>query len=165
MLIVCTTDPVIADAASTTHTSIPWNPLYVLDFTLSQDEATLAMEQALQRLGEAEPLCFSAHGNNYEIGDADDHWGWTYADVARLLDRNAPDYRGHVLIHACATRIVNFSSHLAVELQNRQALNGTRIYGYKHPLPAGAAFPAPGKLAAHASLQRSHVRYKTRIEL
>lgn len=160
MLIVCTTDPIIVDAARTSESSVPWKPLYVVDGSLSQAEATIALAQTLQQLRDAEPLCLSAHGNNNEIGDADDRWGWTYADVAELLERNVPAYKGSILIHACATQIVNFASNLAVELENRKALNGTWIYGYNRALPSSAGFPPPDRLASQADLQGSQVLYR-----
>ncbi|MBV9772327.1 MAG: hypothetical protein JO040_00155 [Gemmatimonadetes bacterium] len=133
----------------------------MLDASLSQQEATLVLTQTLKRLGATEPLCFSAHGNDLEIGDADDHWTWTYGDIAGMLENGTPGYKGSILIHACASQIVNFSSNLAVALENLSALNGTWAYGYNRPLASNAAFPPPDKLAQQVDLQGTQVVVKS----
>ncbi|WP_420127577.1 hypothetical protein [Longimicrobium sp.] len=158
MLIVCTTDRTIVRTAQDARSGAPaWGQLVVVDPELSQEGATDVIEAALGALGAADPLCFSAHGNNEEIGDEDDHWTWTYRQIGELLARQAPRYAGKILIHACASQIVNFSSNLAVTLERQGVLAGTWIYGYNRALPADAPFPRPDQLDRQVDLQGTRV--------
>ncbi|MBV9772328.1 MAG: hypothetical protein JO040_00160 [Gemmatimonadetes bacterium] len=127
----------------------------MLNPDLTQEGATHAIAVALSELDNGEPLCFSAHGNNKMIGD--DHWQWTYEDITRLLTEHTNGYSGPILIHACATEIVNFSAHLAVklekELERMLAFRGTCVYGYNRSVPIDTRFPRPDLLDRQVDLQ------------
>jgi len=162
MLIVCTKDPVVvATAQNPASGSDRWVPRIILNAQLNQAQATAAIARALRGLGADDPLCFSAHGNDYEIGDAGNgpnDWGWPRAEIALLLQQNAPGLRAPILIHACAEQISNFSAGLAVELERIRALNGVWIYGYNRPLPCTGGFPRPALMDRSVELQGTQVR-------
>lgn len=163
MLIVCTPDDDIVQTALNPNSgSGAWGEVIVLNPNLNLNQATAGIAQALNQLQNGEPLCFSAHGSNEEIGDAD--WRWSFRDIAGLLVQNTNGYRnGLILIHACASQIVNFSAHLAVELDDwnaqhdRDDLAGTWIYGYNHAVPVNARFPRPELVGQQADLQGTMV--------
>lgn len=164
MLIVCTADAdIVQTALDPDSDSGAWGEVIVLHPQLNMNQATAGIAQALNQLQNGEPLCFSAHGSNEEIGDI--AWRWSFRDVAGLLVQNTNGYRdGLILIHACASRIVNFSAHLAVELdtwneQNqRQDLAGTWVYGYNRAVPVNARFPRPELVSQQVDLQGTQVR-------
>src|SRR5690349_518312 len=94
MLIVCTKDPtIVATALNPVSGSGQWAAVVVLNAAFTQAQATNAIAQNLALLGPAEPLCFSAHGNDTDIGDAGsgpNDWGWSRQQIATLLQQNAP---------------------------------------------------------------------------
>jgi microcystin-dependent protein len=163
MLIVCTKDPTIVQTAQNPASgSREWGPLIVINATLTQALATQSLVHALGQLGPNEALCFSAHGNDTEIGDAGggvNDWGWTHAEIASLLAQNAPHYAGPILIHACAQRVSNFSAALTMSLQNLRNLNGVWIYGYNRPVAEAASFPNPATMGQNVELQGAHVHF------
>ena len=158
MLIVCTQDVAIRKAATEAGKGIgPWQPVMRLP-TGARARASEAFADALQELPACQALCLSAHGNDNEIGDADDGWSWDAAEVADLLQENAPvEWRGPILIHACARHVANFSSGLAVALEMRGAFGGLWCYGYNRPVPASEGFPSPDGLDRRADLQGTRV--------
>lgn len=163
MLIVCTRDPaVVAAAQDPDNGAADWGTRVIIDHRFNQAQATAAIEQALKGLNE--PLCFSCHGNDDDIGDEGSggkNWGWSRLKLAAMLAAKVPkDFAGPILIHACAQRISNFSAGLANELASLRVLNGVWCYGYNRAVPTDAGFPAPAKLARHASLQGSQVHYQ-----
>ena len=143
MLIVCTRNPVVVRTAQDPRSgSGQWGELVILNPQYNQAQATAAMERALRRADG--PLCFSAHGNDTEIGDADGGWGWTTGELAQILEAGVPgSFAGPILIHACAETVSNFSAGLAVALERIRALNLVWCYGYNRPLPRDAGFPSP----------------------
>jgi hypothetical protein len=158
MLIVCTQDQIIRTTADDPNSGSPaWAPVILLNEG-SQPSATAQFEGGLRALTIGSPLALSAHGNDCEIGDADlEGWGWSVRDVARMLDRCAPDgWLGPLLIHACATTIVNFSARLAVRLGDSR-FRGMWCYGYNRPLGSTAGFPPPSSLGDQADLQGTQV--------
>jgi hypothetical protein len=164
MLIVCTKDPAVRNTAQNPDSgSDRWQPPPVLlDPAYSQAQATAAMATALRRLGAGEALCFSAHGNDDEIGDegaGPGDWGWTRAQIALLLQQNAPNLNASILIHACAENVSNFSAGLAVALEGIRALNNVWIYGYNRPLPCSGGFPRPALMDRNVELQGTQVHY------
>jgi len=164
MLIVCTKDPTIVQTAQNPASGSPtWGQLIVINVALNQAMATQSLIHALGQLGPNEALCFSAHGNDNEIGDAGggvNDWGWTRADIATLLAHHAPmHYVGPILVHACAQNVSNFSAGLAVALQHLQSLNGVWIYGYNRPVAAAAPFPDPARMGQNVELQGTHVHF------
>jgi hypothetical protein len=123
-------------------------------------QATVLLGYALNFLGQNEPLCLNAHGNDTEIGDAGGpyDWVWNVNIIAGVLGYAVPNgYAGPILIRACATQITNFSARLAVSLQNGQLLNGVWIFGYNNPLPVQQGFPAPANLSNQVDLQGTQV--------
>lgn len=164
MLIVCTKHQTIVQTAQNPASGAPsWGQLIVINAALNQAMATQSLVHALGQLGPNEALCFSAHGNDNEIGDADggsNDWGWTRMDIANLLAQNAPPhYAGPILIHACAQNVSNFSAGLAVALQTLRNLNGVWIYGYNRPVAATASFPNPATMGQSVELQGTHVHF------
>lgn len=162
MLIVCTRDlTVVQTAQSGASGANAWGALHVVPAVASQLQATQAIAAAIAQLGANEPLCFSAHGNDAEIGDdgsGPNDWSWTRAQIAMLLIQNAPaHYAGPILIHACAQDVSNFAAGLAVALGSIPALVGVWIYGYNRSVPSNGGFPAPNTLARQADLQGSQV--------
>jgi hypothetical protein len=158
MLIVCTQDQVIRETAANPASGGPaWAPIVQLPVG-PQPRATTAFAESLQGLGAHEPLCLSAHGNDNEIGDAEDGWSWSTAEVAELLEQNAPgEWDGPVLIHACAENVTNFSAGLAVALEMRDVFQGLWCYGYNRSVPANAGFPPPAGLPTRVELQGTQV--------
>ncbi|MDJ0824395.1 MAG: hypothetical protein QNJ16_02715 [Rhodobacter sp.] len=156
MLIVCTKDNEIVQAAQNKESAKAWAPLKIVNSGLNQNQATLAIAGFLQGLGN-EPLCFSAHGNDEEIGDESSPWGWDSDDIAGLLKANKPNYKGPILIHACSENVSNFSAHLAVALKKKNALIGVWIYGYNKAIDSDAGFPDPNKLDKNVELQGTQV--------
>jgi hypothetical protein len=168
MIIVCTKDPnIVAWTQDTTQSGSPlWTRIFVLDGSFDQRQANRAFAAALGLLGKNEPLCLSAHGNDYEIGDAGSSvgdWSWSRADVASLLATSAPQgYAGPILIRACANTVSNFSAGLAVALQNIPALNGAWVYGYNLAVEITRQYPDPSKLATQKDLQPTQVVYSAK---
>jgi hypothetical protein len=163
MLIVCTKDPIIVQTAQDPRSgSGMWGTLVILDPRFNQAQATAAMTDAL-RGSPNEPLCFSAHGNDDEIGDegsGSNDWSWSRAKLALILqDALLRGFCGPILIHACAQRVSNFSAGLAVALERIRALNGVWIYGYQKPVPVRAGFPHPYKMDRNVELYGSQVKY------
>jgi hypothetical protein len=158
MLIVCTQDRVIRRTATEAQKGIgPWQPVVRLP-TGRQVVATDAFADALQELPAGQALCLSAHGNDTEIGDAEGGWSWDAAQIADLLQQNAPaEWGGPVLIHACARDVANFSAGFAVALEMRGAFAGLWCYGYNRGVPANEAFPPPEGLAQRVDLQGTRV--------
>ncbi|HTT95482.1 MAG TPA: hypothetical protein VMF55_12480, partial [Solirubrobacterales bacterium] len=158
MLIVCTQDPVIRDVATEPGKGIgPWRPAVLLPVG-PQAAAREAFAAALHELPAGQALCLSAHGNDTEIGDANEGWDWTAAAVANLLEEHAPPgWRGPILIHACARTVAQFSGGLAVALEMRRVFDGLWCYGYNRAVPADEGFPPPGGLARRADLQGTRV--------
>ncbi len=158
MLIVCTQDPVIRNTATEPAKGIgPWEP--VIQIPLGpQAAANEAFAEALQELPAGQALCLSAHGNDTELGDAEGGWTWDTAEVAELLQENAPgEWAGPILIHACAENVANFSAGLAVALEMRGAFEGLWCFGYNRPVPPNEGFPPPAGLAHRVDLQGTQV--------
>jgi hypothetical protein len=154
MIIVCTQDP---NVAGNLNGAAAWGAFNVLPAG-PQAGANAAFAVALGALGAAEALALSAHGSNTELGDAQGGWDWDYDDIATLLVANAPaGYAGPILIHACATSVVNFSANLAQALRNQPALLNVWIYGYNRAVGAAESYPAPGGLSRDVSLQGTKV--------
>ncbi len=159
MLIVCTQDLAIREAAEDpTKGGGAWGAISLLP-PGGQPGATVNFRARLAEIGEHEPLCLSAHGNNDEIGDEGAAgWGWSYQEVAALLQENVlATWKGPILIHACATAVVNFSANLAVRLGGLPAFAGIWCYGYNRAVPSGQGFPDPTKLAQQVDLQGTQV--------
>lgn len=159
MLIVCTQDQAVREAAEDPGKGGgAWAPIHLMP-PGGQPAATVNFRARLAELGENDPLCLSAHGNNNEIGDAGvQGWGWSDREIAELLrDNVVATWKGPILIHACADAIVNFSANLAVRLGGMGVFNGVWCYGYNRAVPSGQGFPAPGTLAAQADLQGTQV--------
>lgn len=158
MLIVCTQDPVIRDTAASPAKGGPaWAPVELLPLG-GQVAADIAFAEALRELPAGQALCLSAHGNDREIGDAEDEWTWTAADVAALLHENvAANWTGPILIHACAKNVSNFSARLARALGEIAAFPGRWCYGYNRPVPSDARFPPPVGLERRVDLQGTQV--------
>lgn len=162
MLIICTIDPDIVRHAQQPNSGADrWSRLLILDPSSTQQQATASLAAALRSLGSQEPLCLSAHGNDFEIGGSGhdgDNWGWSRETIADLLRQNAPvNYSGPVLIRACAEHVSNFSAGLAVQLQMSGALNGIWIYGFNRPLPVDATYPRPELMGQSVELQGTQV--------
>lgn len=161
MIIVCTKDPVVVNWSLNPLSGSPqWGNVLVLPANADRMYATVLLGYALSFIGQNEPLCLNAHGNNTEIGDAagPHDWVWNVNTIAGVLGYSVPNgYAGPILIRACATEISNFSTRLAVSLQNGQLLNGVWIYGYNNPLPITQGFPAPANLDNPVDLQAAQV--------
>lgn len=159
MIIVCTHDPTIISWARNRESgATAWHATAILPAGASRRDATTTLANTLGALNfnTNEPLCLDAHGNDTEIGDAENgpnDWVWSIQQLARLLQDNAPNYRGPILIKACAKHVVNFSAGLAVELGKRGALRGVTIYGYNTAISCKQSFPDPGKLDKQVDLQ------------
>lgn len=165
MLIVCTKDPTIVRTAQDPRSGSPmWGTLVILDPRFNQAQATAQMQAALRAVGRTEPVCFSAHGNDDEIGDAGSgpgDWGWSRDQIALMLqDAMPPGFAGPILIHACAESVSNFSAGLAVALERIRALNGVWIYGYQRAVPASAGYPDPRTLDRNVELYGTQVNYR-----
>ncbi|MDN5797357.1 MAG: hypothetical protein L0H79_16595 [Intrasporangium sp.] len=163
MLVVCTRDQDLRGWAKNPESGADqWGDLVELPLG-KQQHATARLETALGSLKRDEALCLSAHGSDTEIGDEGSgktDWTWTVGDIASLLKLNARnDYRGPVLISACAEAVSNFSAHLAVALEQEQALNGLWVYGYNNAVPAEISFPRPSRLDKNSELQGTQVNY------
>jgi hypothetical protein len=159
MMIVCTKDPAVVDWANNPDSgSRLWNAVKVIPPAANQDEASAFLGEKLKNINE--PLCLFAHGNDEEIGDPGgekNDWSWTTDAIAKLLQDKAPNYRGPILIQACAERISNFSTGLALALGKLGALRGAWIYGYNRPVPIRKTFPDPAKLGSQVDLQGTQV--------
>ena len=153
MTIVCTGDPgIISYANDPSSGSAAWG---VVNVVANQN----ALAGIVAGLGENEPLCLCAHGNNSSIGDAGpDGLGWTYTQIASILAANAPNL-GVVLIYACASSVANFSAALAVQLESLMQLDGLWCYGWNTPVTIGTPYPAPQSLASKVFLQGTQVNY------
>jgi hypothetical protein len=163
MLIVCTRDRVIVQTAQDPGSgSGMWGTLVILDPRYNQAQATVQMTNALRAVRVDEPLCFSAHGNDTEIGDElPTGWGWSCEDLALILQDAMPrNYAGPILIHACAQSVSNFSAGLVLALERIRALAGVWIYGYQRAVPANAGFPDPNRLAQNRELYGTRVSYR-----
>lgn len=163
MLIVCTRDRIIVNAArDPSKHADRWGDLVILNDRSSPAQATVAMSRALQ--GYNGPLCFSAHGNDTDIGDEGNgvnDWGWSCNQIAALMQNALPaNFRGPVLIHACADTVANFAAGLAVALENLRIFNGLWIYGYSRALPADAGYPEVATMGRNAELQGAQVRFR-----
>ena len=162
MLIICTKDNDIVEWTNNPRSGADrWRHTVVLDRRYDQNQATEALGRALAGSNAGEALCFSAHGNDDEIGDAGDgpnDWAWNRQDIAELLKAHAPG-AGPILIHACAEQVSNFSAGLAVALQGIHALNNVWVYGYNRPIDATTPYPEPAGLARQADLQGTQVMY------
>jgi len=165
MLIVCTKDPVVVGAAQAQRSGAgSWGNLVIIDPRFNQAQATTVIQGALSKAGDAEPVCFSAHGNDNEIGDAGtgrNDWGWSRERLAWNLSTAMPRrFSGPILIHACAKNVSNFSAGLAVALDHIRALNGVWIYGYQRAVPSTAGFPDPRYLDRSRELYATQVSYR-----
>jgi Virulence factor Evf len=169
MLIVCTKDrSIIAWAKYSSSGANLWGTIITIDPNFTQDVASSELFGALQKLGVNEPLCLSAHGNDYEIGDEGSNpldWSWSTANIANMLDQaTLQGYSGSILISACAKQLSNFSARLVVELEKIQALNGVWIYGYNKPVGIEQQYPDPTSLARQVDLQGTQVRFHSDSE-
>ncbi len=167
MLIVCTQDETIQRWAQERESgSDQWEPVIVLPKG-TQRNANTEFAAAIKTLRANDPLCFSAHGNDAEIGDDGGRkrgWGWNCADIAELLRLYAPEnYQGPILCSVCCETVANFSAGLAVALINARACNGVWIYGYNKSVPTDARFPNPTKLSDRPDLQGTQVLYGAEI--
>jgi hypothetical protein len=163
MLIVCTKDPVIVRTAQDPRSGADqWGTLVIINPRFNQAQATAAIDAALR--GRNEPVCFSAHGNDDEIGDAGSgagDWSWNRTELALILQNACPNrFAGPILIHACAETVSNFSAGLVVALEDIRALAGTWIYGYQRAVPSDAGFPNPATLDRNRELYGTQVRYR-----
>lgn len=160
MLIVCTQDPVIRQAAADpAKGGANWGRVVQLP-PGPQPGARVGFAASLQRLRPNEALCLSAHGSDFELGDEEGGWGWGTTDVAALLVENVGStWTGPVLVHACAETVANFSAGLAVALEQHQSFEGLWCYGYNRPLPSEEGYPPPVDLARRVDLQGTQVRF------
>ncbi len=161
MLIVCTQDNRIIDFTRTPESGAArWRQLVELS-PGGQRQATAELKVALARVEQTEDLCLSAHGNDTEIGDEDEHgWTWTVSEIAGLLAENLPQgYSGRILIRACTDTIASFAANLAVELERRKRLNGVWIYGYIKHLAIKTQYPDPKNLDKDVELSPHQVRF------
>lgn len=160
MLIVCTQDPVIRQAATDVEKGGPaWAPVVQLPRG-AQPGAQAQFAASLRNLGVNEALCLSAHGNDTELGDAEGGWTWTPTDVATLLAGNVAErWMGPILVHACAETVANFSAGLAVALERLRSFNGLWCYSFNRPVPSDGGFPPPVDLSRRVDLQGTQVRY------
>ena len=163
MLIVCTQDAAIINwTQQAASNSVLWGNVQYLAVGQTQVQATNQLAGFLANLSNNEPLCLSAHGNDTEIGDAGtgpNDWGWTTNAIAGLLQANAANNQGPMLMRVCCETVANFSAGLAVALENIQALNLVWIYGYNRPVPITQVYPAPGNLGNQVDLQGTQVHY------
>lgn len=165
MLIVCTRDQnVIAPALQV----LGWGAVRVVPTTtpiLSQAAATTALQGFIALVGPAEDICFSAHGNDTDIGGhgapnsqghITDPWGWTAAEIAGMLDAliQQNGWHGHALFHVCCESVANFSAGVAVELGNL-GRGGIACYGYNRSLPTSEGVPQTNQLEQNISLQKT----------
>lgn len=161
MLIVCTQDNrIIEFTRSLESGAARWGQLVELS-PGKQRQATAELKAALARVGQTEDLCLSAHGNDTEIGDEDEHgWTWTVSEIAGFLAENLPKgYSGRILIRACTDTIASFAANLAVELERRRQLNGVWIYGYIKQLAIKTQYPDPKNLDKDVELSPHQVRF------
>jgi len=162
MLIVCTKDPIIVRTAQDPRSGADqWGTLVIINPRFNQAQATDAIADALR--GRNEPVCFSAHGNDDEIGDAGTgvrDWGWSRTQLALILQNACPGLGGPILIHACAENVSNFSAGLVVALEAIRALAGVWIYGYQRAVPSDAGFPNPATLDRNRELYGTRVSYR-----
>ncbi len=151
MLIVCTQDMTIRKAADGVAN---WGTVNKLQNSLTQANATTALQHLLGAVGSNEDICFSAHGNDTEIGDTTSPWGWDAATIAALLHKYAAggNWNGRVLFHVCCTSVANFSARVAITLGSL-GRRGIRCYGYNRAVGSTEGVPAPANLDKNVSLQ------------
>lgn len=163
MLIICTQDQSIVDFAKTPGSqSALWGKLVVLKAQSTLAEATAALEDAVADLGPDEAVCFSAHGNSDEIGDAiagPQSWRWDVKTIATILGRAKPPHSGPILFSTCANGKVAFGSKVVVELEMLGKLNNTWVYDYDHAVSVEQTYPDPNKLHASVELHGKQVRF------
>jgi hypothetical protein len=163
MLIVCTKDPILVRTAQDPRSGAgQWGTLVIINPRFNQAQATDAIADALR--GRNEPVCFAAHGNDYEIGDpgsGPNDWSWTRAQLALILQNAYPNrFGGPILIHACAENVSNFSAGLVVALETIRALAGVWIYGYQKAVPVTSGFPNPATMDRNRELYGTRVSYR-----
>lgn len=158
MLIVCTQDPDIRNAATNpAKGGQAWAPVELLP-TGIQPDARFA--EILRNLPVSQPLCLSAHGNDKEIGDEVGGWSWSTRRIALLLAKNVNlTWGGPILIHACAKTVSNFSAGLAVALQEVPCFRGLWCFGFNQAIDSNAGFPPPVGMERSPLLQGAEVRY------
>jgi len=155
MIIVCTQDPaVIANQNGAPY----WGAFNVVPTDQQGQEPDNAQfAQWIGALGVGEALALSAHGSNTELGNAAaGSWTWTVEAIAALLSDAPNGYTGPILIHACATDIVNFSANLAQALRNNGIL-AHWIYGYNRAVGTNEDYPDPTELDKIVALQGTKV--------
>ena len=165
MLIVCTQDDEVRSWARNAKSGASqWGKLAEIPKG-SQANADTKMAEAIAALDKSEALCFSAHGNDEEIGDEDlGGWGWKARAIAALLKSKAPaGYKGPILISACAKNVSNFSALLVVKLEEIKALNGVWVYGYNKAVDSTVPFPDPSKMDKMRDLQGTQVKYSEEL--
>ncbi len=164
MLIVCTKDnSIIAWTQNIKSDGNAWSSNKYISIIATQAQANHSLSGFLANVQPSEPLCFSAHGSNKEIGDSGsgpNEWTWKVSDLAALMYGNLPaNYKGNVLIHTCATSVVNFSANLAASLSNLKVFKGIWIYGYNRAVGLQESYPSPTTLDKNVSLQLTQVQY------
>ncbi len=147
MLIICTQDETIIKADLKTP---KWGTVTAFPPGTQPD-----LQTTLSSLKNGEPLCFSAHGNDTEIGDASSsQWSWSYQQVALMIEGLLYDgiVPSVILFSACGKDIANFSARVVVEVEKLLETNEMEaptiwVYGYNDPIPANRPIPAPGDLS------------------
>lgn len=163
MLILCTRDPlIIRTAQNPLSGSGPWGRLVMLDARYNRARATAALDAALRTVGRDEPVCFSAHACDGELGDLGagrTDWRWR-PELLALVIQNAmpPGYSGPLLIHTSGDTASRFAADLAVALAQLGALDSVWIHGYRRGLASNAGYPDPNGLDRNADLFAIQVR-------
>jgi hypothetical protein len=132
-----------------------WGSVVVIPPGLNQDDATRFLVETLEGLDPAEAVCLTAHGNDDEIGDdgtGHNDWVWTCETLALVL-ASAKKRTAPLLIRACASKVVNFSSQLAGSLRSMGAQKGLWCYGYRIAVEVSDHYPAPAGLDKNVDLQ------------
>ena len=84
-----------------------------------------------------------AHGNNQEIGNADEGVEFTADDFINLIDdlMKQGAVPSRIYISACAHDIAAFTAAVRIEAENRGIWNTVRIFG--HSDPVAGQVPSP----------------------
>lgn len=159
MLIVITQDPdVRAFCQSMSSNAVAWGSVFLLSINPDQSKVTSELASALAGLTEGDGLYIVAHGNDDEIGDDLEDgrtWGWTAAAIADLLAENLTVKPGVVVFDACGGYVTNFSTKVALALQERlggsRKLRGASLYG--RSTSTSSSFPNPKQVATSVDLQ------------
>jgi hypothetical protein len=98
------------------------------------------------KLLNGQTIIVSAHGNNQEIGDANDG-GWSYSPsqfidtIQGVMGVGAEPSK--LYISACAVRLAEYAAKVRIEAEKRGIWNNTQIFGNHDAVPMDVPSPPP----------------------